>query len=437
MEKLNHDLDAAFGEIHVPDEELNKRVQHALEIAQKQHRKRARRFQAWKGSLAAILVIGIISVLASSFLSQHETTELTSSAGFEDNILYQHGDKGIKLVVTEGKATELNLEQESNDIQLKLTEAFLDEGRLVIGYKVLSKEEQKGTMVTNLSYQDKDLGVTVYSLNKLEPNKEHTGIFSFDVSDLPDEVNFELNVRYEEWKKPKAEWDFQFDLINEGGYLVKGMGLEKQNKEGAKFRVATLEETASKLEIQTNLFLPEQISTEITNNMHLNYIIIGKQSGGYYLADNYFTMSSNDEFLERIRQQKSYPALAEFAPLRNVESYQIIPIIADYTPSNVIREPLVKGKGYHTVNGTFQVIKVMEKNNSLVVTIDKGNIPHELIGSSLQLEDKENTMYQPTKYKVKGKYVELYYQTTIKPKDLGIFYVPAKYYFDDLTIDVP
>jgi hypothetical protein len=431
MEKLSREIGAEFEDIYVPAKELDARVQKALEIGQKRERKKFNRLQLLKVNLAAMLVVGIIAVLAQSFWNAQENT---SGSGYEESILFQHGDPGIKLVAQEGKTTALGLEEEYNGMTLKIEEAYFDEGRVVVGYEVESEKSKEGAVSLDLSFNGKNLVGSAGSWT-IGADQAHKSMFVFEAEELAETGTFELDVEFREYDKTKAEWNwhFQFDLDKEPGLLVKGLGIEKEH-EGSRFRVSLLEETPSKLELTTNIHLPDEISNTITDNMSFDLIVVGEQSDGSFISKSYFRQSGNWEFAERMQKGKSYKSFSEFAPLRKVDSFKVVPYVIDY--NKTVTQPLKQGAVLPSQNGTIQLVSMTNKENRLVLKVEKGGIPTELIGQNVQLEDKDYTRYKSVFYREKGKYVELYFEVNGKKEGLNIVYQPVEYFFEDLAIEI-
>ncbi|WP_404430366.1 DUF4179 domain-containing protein [Sutcliffiella horikoshii] len=429
MERLSREITSEFEEIYVPTNELEQRVQKALEIGQKRERKKSNRLQLLKVNFAAILVVGIIAVLAQSFWNADE--DLSGSVA-KDSILSHYGDPGINLVAIEGKTTALDLVEKSNGMTLKIKEVYFDESRVAVGYEVEAEEAKKGQVYSTMSFNGKDLGGGTGNWD-IAADQTHRGILDFDAEDLADAGTIELNVEFSEFNDKQAEWHFQVKVEKEPGLLVRGLGLEKQD-EGSRFRVSLLEETASRLELTTSFNLPDDIRKTITEDMLLEMIVVGEQPDGSFISNRYYRQSGNWGFAERMKEGKSYTSHSEFAPLRKVDSFKVIPYVIDY--NKAITEPLKQGAVLSSQNGTIQLVSMTNKENRLLVKLDKGRIPTELIGQNVQIEDKNFNRYKNVFYRDKGNYVELYFEIKGKKEDLNIVYQPVEYFFEDLAIEV-
>ncbi len=430
MEKLSREITSEFEEIYVPTNELEQRVQKALEIGQKRKRKKSNRLQLLKVNFAAILVVGIIAVLAQSFWN---TDENLSGSVAKDSILSHYGDPGFNLVAIEGKTTALDLVEKSNGMTLKIKEVYFDESRVAVGYEVESEEAKKGLMFSTMSFNGKDLGAGTQNWD-IAADQTHRGILDFNAEDLADTGTIELNVEFSKFNDLQAEWHFQIKVEKEPGLIVRGLGLEKQH-EGSRFRVSLLEETASRLELTTSFNLPDDIRKTITEDMLLEMIVVGEQPDGSFISNRYYRQSGNWGFAERMKEEgKSYISHSEFAPLRKVDSIKVIPYVIDY--KRVITEPLKQEAVLTSQNGTIQLVSMTNKENRLVVKLDKGRIPTELIGQNVQIEDKNFNRYKNVFYRDKGNYVELYFDIKGKKEDLNIVYQPVEYFFEDLAIEV-
>ncbi|CAG9622078.1 DUF4179 domain-containing protein [Sutcliffiella rhizosphaerae] len=427
MEKLSRDINTEFEEMYVPKEELNKRVQQALEMGQKRERKRSSRMQAWKVNIAAVLVVGIIAVLFQNDLWNNDST---TGFGNEQGILYMYGGPGIKQVAQEGRVTTLDLEQEIPEMEISIKEAYFDAGTALVGYQIKAREAFNGNMLAFLSAQsDKDYRYITSRGLDVEAQQGEEGIFYFPNSaELIKNEDFHLRLVFILNGEVK-EVNFQFEMKGEPMLVEKEVGLRAENETGAWFRVDRVKETVSEFRVETTMDFPE--ISEFPEETSIHTLLIGYSKDG--TIKNAPQVSSS--FSYNHYDKEYYTHTEAYAPLRDIETTKVIPYLRKWNVDPII-QPLKQGTILTTERGQIRVDSMKVIANEIIVKLAKGNVPAEYAASFIQLSDSDKYWYTSSYFQENGNFVEVSFPIKGKKDNLEIIYHPIEEFFEDLAVEL-
>lgn len=432
MERLSRELKNELDAIPVPKDMLDATVRKALEQGRQQHWKRIGRMQKFKMSIASILVLGIITILLQAALLDSDQFQ---GQNYHESIIFRHGDPGLKIVAQEGKIEKHSMQQHSDGVSITLSEAYLDKGKLAVGYTVKTNRSIEGDVMVQLSAGGKNLwgGGTVWSI---KPGKEKHGVFDFPKLDGVEWGDFDLHIELVEDHSTKGEWKFSFDVPEQSEYKSEKVDAKSDTGEERWYWVKNMELTPSLLKLKTTLKLSESERSVLNDSMIQGTVIYMKDGSGMVKMHRDFRSGSNQDLYEALKKGTPYTQLeVDLAPPRDVESITVVPFLQNIKNESV-SVPLQEGTTLASKGAVLKLMGVAEEQGRMTIRIQKSNQLENFALHSLRVKDGNGDFHDPLSYVIKDSYLEIHYPRLGDMKELELAYQEVDLYLDDLAVEI-
>ncbi|WP_066300101.1 DUF4179 domain-containing protein [Bacillus sp. FJAT-29937] len=442
MEKLQDDIRKMINNVPVPAAQLDKTVQEAIKIGKSTKRQSFIKRQTIFASIASILILAIGGLLFNSFL------EGTTTAGAPNNILYNNGDEGLKLMVKEGKVKSLSLVAEDQNIKVMLEEGYMDNHQLAISYHVeLSDQMRK-------KYDTSDIELELFVNEKSDGNSYFSGMDTKDLIEKGDILKFynskefpstsEIEMRIHKINDVEGDWSFAFTLQKESEFIEKTSPIVKEDGKGNSFAVNNVQLTPSVLLLNTRIEMKLEEALPENSYLALSLVAIGPD-GVMYPEHPIRSTSGYKNAYDQMVQERTLHEKVEVARSINAHSYKIVPYITTYKGREV---PSSNGKAYEWDNVTapfmkgailnsdskIKVIDIAENSNGTVVQYEMD--PLQPVFPSI-ISQETYQMYEAISFKQMPDHIEVTYPKVSHEEPLEFNMIDSTYkVFSDLQIDI-
>lgn len=432
MERLSQELKNELDTIPVPKDRLDATVRKALEQGRQQYWKKIGRMQKFKMSIASILVLGIITILLQAALLDSNKVQ---GQNYHDSIIFQHGDPGLKVVAQEGMIEPLSLQEESDGVTITLSEAYLDKGKVAVGYTVETDKEIEGSVSLSLSVAGNNRwsGGTDWTI---KPGEKKQGVFDFKSMEGIEWADFELHIELMEDYTTKGEWDFSFAIPEQEGFKSEKVDAKSDTGEERWYWVKHMELTPSLLKLKTTLKLSESERRVISDDMIQGTVIYMTDGSGMVKMHRDFRSGSNQNLYEALKKGTPYTKLeVDLAPPRDVESITVVPFLQNLKNKSV-SVPLQEGSTISSKGSVLKLMEVAEEHGRMTIRFDKSNQLENFALHSLYLKDGNGDFHEPLSYMIKDGYLEIHYPKLENRQELELAYQEVDLYLDDLAVEV-
>ncbi|MEH7123634.1 DUF4179 domain-containing protein [Bacillus sp. JJ1773] len=442
MEKLQEDIRKMVNNVPVPSDQLNKTVQDGLKIGRIGKKQSFLKSQRILASIASVLIIAIGGILLNSYMTG------TSTGQHAENILYNNGDEGLKLMVKEGKVKKLSLAAEDQNIKVMLEEAYLDNHQLAISYHVEFSDQMRK------KYDTSDIELELFVNDRSDGNSYFSGMNTKDLIEKGDILKFynskefpitsELEIRIKKINDVEGDWSFAFTLQKDSEYIEKTSPIVKEDELGNSFAVKEVQLTPSFLLLNTKIEMKLQEVMPDNSYLDLSLVAIGPD-GVMYLEKAVRSTSSNKNAYDQIVSERILNEKVEVPRSINVHSYKIVPYISTYKGKEI---PSSNGKAYmwESVTAPFMKGAILNLDSKIKVL----NIIENTAGTVVHYEmdplqpvfpriinQKTDQLYEAISFKQLPNHIEVTYPKVSQEEPLEFNMIDSAYkVFSDLEINI-
>ncbi|MGE8205918.1 DUF4179 domain-containing protein [Heyndrickxia sp. NPDC080065] len=420
MEKLQHDIENMVDRVSVSNK-LDETVQKAIEIAKKKKRRSLIYKEKMIASLAAILILGIGTVIFFTYYPDQATNRLGDSVSYTDSVLYKTADEGLKRMAKEGKAQLLSLVSEDKGVKFFLEEGYLDDQQLAVTYRVEFDKSQiekiDDESVINLEWfvdgkPQIEEGFGGLNTKELMDNGD---VFIFDTDrGLPEEPK--IDIRIKSINGIQGDWSFTFGLKKQKEFISDSKSVAKEDELGNSIVINNVNLTPSKLELNLSTTLAQKELLQDQGNTFRDLIILALGSDGFSYfetprrssnSENAYSTASNGTILEKIEVPRGI----------DTYTYKFIPFISSHKGKataegnegiwDEITGPYREGTILDG-NSKIKVVSIEENNQRTVIRYKMNQEPFLPI-FPLLADRESNILYEAISFKKEGDFVEVNY----------------------------
>ncbi|OCA84091.1 hypothetical protein A8F94_15305 [Bacillus sp. FJAT-27225] len=419
MEKFQRDIENMVDSVTVSSK-LDETVQAAIENAKRQKKRSLIHKQKLITNLAALLLLGIGTMLFSAYYPEQATSEPgAKSVYYTDSVFYKTRDGGLKRLAKEGKAKTLGLVAEDKGIKVFLEEGYLDDQQLAVSYRMEFDKSHFGKVadLSDLSLEWYVDGIS-HGLSGSGGMKTKELITKGDFlvfktyHNFPEEPHIEVKIHT--INGIQGDWSFSFYLKKEKELLSFSNVAAKTDRLENSFEVNEVALTPSKLTLFASTTLKQKELLKDNGTPFYDLFVLALGPDGFYYYEiphrssnspNAFT-SFNGTMSEKIEVPRSI----------NTYTYKLLPFISSHKGKEVeengyiwdeITVPYKEGASFDG-HSKFKVVSIEEKSQKTVIRYQVNQEP--VFPIFPKLADRENNiLHEAISFKQEGDIVEVNY----------------------------